>query len=133
MDLKKVRTDYEKLPFALMIYYPCVPRIGTIKQQIHIWLKINKIVFEIKELHPVEVPNKAQNFVKECNVANGIRFCSKYITYSLTKRGLIKVASCGYYNINLRGDGGPTRQFGKIYKRHGNPNSKAWILICGLR
>ena len=53
MDLKKVRIDYEKLPYALMIYYPCVPRIGTIKQQIHIWLKINKIVFEIKELHPV--------------------------------------------------------------------------------
>ena len=80
MDLKKVRIDYEKLPFALMIYYPCVPRIGAIKQQIHIWLKINKIVFEIKELHPVEVLNKAQNFVEECNVANGIRFCSKYIT-----------------------------------------------------
>ena len=119
MDLKKVRIDYEKLPFALMIYYPCVPRIGAIKQQIHIWLKINKIVFEIKELHPVEVLNKAQNFVKECNVANGIRFCSKYITYSLTKRGLIEVASCDYYNINLRGDGDPTRHLERFTRDMG--------------
>jgi hypothetical protein len=46
-----------------MIFYPCVPIVGSWNK--HVWLERNKIVFELKELHPVEVANKAQKLVWE--------------------------------------------------------------------
>jgi hypothetical protein len=48
-----------------------MPIVGSIKLQMHIGPARNKIVFELKGLHSVEVANRAQKLLWEYNMANG--------------------------------------------------------------